>query len=358
MTGASDAQLCKVTSAECKACCHYPVPSAEAPNPLVASTLFKALMQIREAGGVEGCGMARANDLMSFAGQFLLVLSRDGSSRLGAGTITETRREACLHIGAQTGERPCLTCRGNVRMKVYHCSHPRHLDTTLRACGSCPDHEPGGRRHAVQHWVVGATTDARGFRMLWRALSSIRRAGWDGRLYLFATPGMRVRWAALGHGRVLVVCRRRPSLGKWKNFLLSLAELYMREPGADAYLLVLDGAVFGSGWRGYLENHLWPAAEIGAVSLQAPDQSVPGSEARLLQVDPSWSISETQAFIFFPDAVRAFLSDAEVVHCCLGGMSHKEKEIDCVVRDWCTRTGREFWLHVPSSEAPNQRPAS
>ena len=46
----------------------------------------------------------------------------------------------CIHLGQQTGLRECSTCRGNVRLKVFACTHPLHRETTLEECGVCPDH--------------------------------------------------------------------------------------------------------------------------------------------------------------------------------------------------------------------------
>ncbi len=50
-------------------------------------------------------------------------------------------RGPCVHLGPQTGLRECATCAGRVRVKVFACAHPRHGETTLAECASCPDHE-------------------------------------------------------------------------------------------------------------------------------------------------------------------------------------------------------------------------
>src|SRR5271166_753685 len=50
--------------------------------------------------------------------------------------------EAVLMNGKQA-LRDCLTCRGNVQLKVFSCLHPGHaLDptTTYKACERCPDY--------------------------------------------------------------------------------------------------------------------------------------------------------------------------------------------------------------------------
>lgn len=45
----------------------------------------------------------------------------------------------CIHFGEQTGTRQCQSCNGNVRLKVFSCSHPLHRETTLPECATCRD---------------------------------------------------------------------------------------------------------------------------------------------------------------------------------------------------------------------------
>jgi hypothetical protein len=49
---------------------------------------------------------------------------------------------ACRHLGEQTGWRDCPTCRGNVRLKIFACAHPEHVETTRQECRICPDFAP------------------------------------------------------------------------------------------------------------------------------------------------------------------------------------------------------------------------
>src|SRR5258708_7776188 len=34
------------------------------------------------------------------------------------------RREACEHLGGESGLRECTTCQGHVRVKTFVCAHP------------------------------------------------------------------------------------------------------------------------------------------------------------------------------------------------------------------------------------------
>jgi len=48
----------------------------------------------------------------------------------------------CRHLGEHTGLRDCPTCQGHVRVKVFACRHPRHVETTLAECELCEDFKP------------------------------------------------------------------------------------------------------------------------------------------------------------------------------------------------------------------------
>jgi len=46
----------------------------------------------------------------------------------------------CDYLGDQVGERLCPTCGGSVRIKLFACQHPKHIETTLRDCLRCEDY--------------------------------------------------------------------------------------------------------------------------------------------------------------------------------------------------------------------------
>jgi hypothetical protein len=54
----------------------------------------------------------------------------------------KVRYGSCRHLGGVVGERICDGCRGNVRLKVFACSHPAHEATTLSDCQKCADYQP------------------------------------------------------------------------------------------------------------------------------------------------------------------------------------------------------------------------
>jgi tetratricopeptide (TPR) repeat protein len=53
--------------------------------------------------------------------------------------VSPNRGLSCRYFGTQIGLRTCDTCAGNVQVKVFECTHERHIDTTLDECRSCVD---------------------------------------------------------------------------------------------------------------------------------------------------------------------------------------------------------------------------
>lgn len=53
--------------------------------------------------------------------------------------LLERLKGRCRHLGGQIGLRECPGCQGNVRIKVFACSHPSHGETTAAECEQCDD---------------------------------------------------------------------------------------------------------------------------------------------------------------------------------------------------------------------------
>ena len=101
----------------------------------------------------------------------------------------------------------------------------------------------------------------------------------------------------------LELVRRAAPLGVIGNWLLGLSELLVREPAADAYLMVQDDVVFCRNVRGYLERTLWPAQRVGLASVYRP--GVYGSpQAGLAPVDVGRGLMGALTYVFPPPAAR------------------------------------------------------
>ena len=135
-------------------------------------------------------------------------------------------------------------------------------------------------------------------------LDSLIRAGWE-RPRLFVDTATTIATRHIG----LPLTVREPRIGAFPNYYLALAELVMRDPEADAYMLAEDDVLFSDreDLRAYLEDVLWPSDSVGAVSLYC--------SSVYTRPDPGWHRFDGEwvwgalAFIFSPESARRFLSD-------------------------------------------------
>ena len=66
------------------------------------------------------------------------------------------RDDPCRHLGEVIELRPCTTCVGEVKIKVFACCHPAHSETTLAQCQECCDYASGSvdDAHEKPEWDV------------------------------------------------------------------------------------------------------------------------------------------------------------------------------------------------------------
>ena len=348
ISGAKDESLFPVSQRECEFCCKKREPMHEAPNGLVASVLSKALEKIIELEGVDGCTREHAEVMLPAAGMFLQMASPTGP----VNDLPVPRRllsaPPCRYLGRQSGSRKCKTCKGNVQLKVFHCRHPEHEETTLRECARCADYQQRSASDPVEFWAIGVTAAPRESSTLDRTLASLRKGGWDETVHLFSEQGTEPELNGNGYGSLVNIERREPALGAWGNFYLALCELYLRDPDADAYFLLQDDVVFTAGLRTYLEETLWMNDQPAVVFLHTPSHLAPEKGTGFFPASLGWSAWGAQAMVFSNSAVRRFLSDLDVVEHRQKGIFDGRKNVDSVIGDWCSRNGIGMWLHAPS----------
>ena len=297
----------------CEACCRSFPPSTARQNPVTASLLAELAGEIQSRGGVTGCDSARASQLLNIA---LRDLSFDEERRSTAADIALSR---------QASREP--------------------LAVTVPP----PSHRCGSR---VQSWAVGITTAPRRQPTLEPCLQSLRSAGWDS-LFLFVDGPV----AAPRDLRGVTTIVRETSVGAWANYWLSLAELLLRQPHADAYLLVQDDAVFDarSGLRHYLEQVLWPGSGPCLVSLYGSSTYTAGRSAGWSILPEKW-VWGALAFVFPRELAKRFVTDPQVFEHRWSQTSGSTGSftpgspagIDVVIGYWADIHGVPIWFPTPS----------
>jgi hypothetical protein len=355
LSGVMDPRLCEVRRDVCQACRESSDPSLTSINSIVASLLFRLADRVVERGGVAGCDTRSAVHLRDCAEEYLELRFQ------GEGSAPAPRRtgSACLHQGSQVGARLLVTASGFDRLSVYECKHPDHFETTIPECQRCRDWTdkpltssvsierlvPRPRQRfgpRIKSWAVGVTTAPRAKSTLDACLDSLSRAGWDvPRLFVDSGVTIADRFSDLP------LTFRETKLGPWPNYYLALVELLMREPEADAFMLVQDDVVFDDrhDLRSYLAEILWPADPIAAVSLycsKAYTRPVSGWH----ELETRW-IWGALAFVFPRESAKRFVTDPLV-------FEHRSNpteglvNIDILIGRWAHEQRLPIWFPSPS----------
>lgn len=308
LIGSSQRRLCEVSRDACDACVRAAAPTRSGINPVFASLLHHAASELQRAAS-HGSDLGHAAKLLKLAEDNLACHYPETAAIESAGQ-TEVRG------GGPNGAAP-------------------------RLAEAIP---PMARRAdaGVATWAVGVTTAPRQQPTLDRCLDNLRRAGWQ-QPQLFVDGGAQL---ADRHGR-LDVTYREQKVGAWANFYLAMIELLMRQPHADAYLLLQDDALLfdGENVREYLQGCLWPDGPVAAVSLYCP--------ASYTRRQPGWYswpgtwVWGALAFVFDPAAARQFVSDPLVIEHRWQGR-RGDAQVDVVIGRWAQRQGKQVHYCVPS----------
>jgi hypothetical protein len=230
------------------------------------------------------------------------------------------------------------------RLRVAHAwpvPGPRPLPPFTGLRDLIPAPPTRGRR--ITSWAVGVTTAPRREPTLARCLDGLARAGWDAP-HLFMDGAVRVP-DRFGH---LPGTLRSPAAGAWPNHYLALLELTLRQPEADAYMLLQDDALMydGENVRAYLEETLWPGGAAPIVSLFCP---APYTARRFGWHRFRWPwVWGAQAYIFSRAVAQRYLADRRVCRhrwrSARGGLT----QIDVVLGRWAWWRRIPVWFPTPS----------
>lgn len=298
LSGVHTELLCRVSTELCHNCCRFITPDADRLNPVFASRLYELSGVILRDGGVDGCDARQAEILKRRTQSDLVVESESDPG------VDSTTRKTLL---------------------------PRLISM------------PWWKTPKIASWSVGITTARRSESTLARCVDSVVHAGWSSpRLFIDG------RVALPESCRSLPVTTRDTAVGAWPNYYLGLAELILRDPMADAYLLLQDDALLCpcSTLRPYLESVLWPANRDGVASLycsRAYTRSRPGWY-RYRRV---WKWGAL-AFVFSRRAAQQFLYSRYVIKHRWRLGSYGRANVDGVIGRWARRDRIPLYYPTPS----------
>jgi hypothetical protein len=356
VSGVFDPSFCEVRRDACHYCTQSSPSGPTDLNPVLASILYGLTRTVIQRGGVDGCSTEQAAILQGRAEYFL------DHDPVEVDTPYRPARfsRPCRHLGESIGVR--LDSQGGqiLRTVVSRCHHPDHRETTDVECLGCLDwsDRAGFDRDViasslpipeqrcgpiVRSWSVGVTTSPRRRPTLEWTLDGLSRAGWqDPRIFMDGEVTIPHRHAGCP------ITYREPKLGAWPNFYLGLTELLLRDPEADAYLMVQDDVEFFDGvrLRDYLESILWPGDRPGPVSLYSCQVAAARESGWTFHESP-WFLG-AHAFVFPGGIARAFLVDPVVLAHRRNGPNEGLANIDTVVGEWASRHATPIGFPTPS----------
>jgi hypothetical protein len=139
---------------------------------------------------------------------------------------------------------------------------------------------------------------------------------------------------------------REEGVGAWPAWFLTLAELLVQRPDADAYLMLQDDVALHDRepLRDYLERVLWPGDRPGLVLLfYSGHGTARGWHDRS---DPRHC--GAPALLFPPALARALVADPPVVQTVLASSADHHTPIPDVLNAWVRRRGIDCWHTTPS----------
>ncbi len=196
-------------------------------------------------------------------------------------------------------------------------------------------------------WACGVTTvPSRKLELLPRTLTSLAAAGFD-------KPHLFVDGASDGYGEATY---RMPVIRAYGNWILGLAELYIRNPTADRYAMFQDDFVMCKGVRKYLEQWYPERGYLNLYTFPSNERKQGGwYESALLNSDPKWQTGRgAVALVFNRKAVQILLTHQHMVDkpddvkVTRGGWLVAWRKIDGAVVTAMNKAGWREYVHMPS----------
>ena len=309
ITGVGATEACRVSRDACTACVESFLPSADDISPVIASLLYGVTEDILAADGVEGCDAETARRLNAWASDCIPLLAPDEEN-----SVAVTTRQG----------------RSAATLPPVETLVPRTVAANMAR---------------IEQWAVGVTTAPRRVSTLDACLDSLSASGFtEARLFMDASVPLPSAFAGME------VTLREPQIGAWPSYYLALVELLMRNPHADAFMLVQDDVLFFDhpDLKEYLSRSMWPEGTPAIASLFCPSEYTrPVDGWCQFSPEKAWVLG-AEAFVFSAEAARQFISDSIVIRHRLrlggDGLVH----IDDVIGEWAQRLRIPLYFPTPS----------
>lgn len=271
----------------------------------------------------------------------------------------------CRFLRERVGNVDCPTCTGRVSLKLFNCDvHGQCTQgkkvPNIASCVGCFEYQeisptiphdvpkvPNTPRKTLK-WSYGVTTvPSRRDDLLPRTLESLKAAGFDApRLFIDGAKGPYAAWDQLQY-----TCRY-PAVRCAGNWILSLMELYLREPCQDRYALFQDDLITLPNLRRYLEVtpyqrntylnlYTFPVNQALTHGRIKPGKKYAGFY-------PSNQLGKgALALVFDNDAVRALLTSKHLYDRAMNE-TRGHKSIDGGIVTAMRNVGYQEYVHDPS----------
>jgi len=299
---------------------------------------------------------------------------------------------SCVYLGPDTRETvTCPTCRGRVELKLFECAvlgcctlvkaapgvaccngnvdpqtnlyspclHRQERseghEKLLKAAAQTSETSPTPAPHSASLiWAYGVTTVLeRRDDLLPRTLASLKVGGFDApRLFVDGCAGGR-EWERFG----LEMTFRSPKIRTHGNWVLTLSEIFIRNPQAQRYAIFQDDFVTSRNLRVYLETS-YPdgkdGRERGYLNLYTmpSNQSIIPTEGQTGRQRHGWHLSNqfgrgAVALVFNREAVLALLTSEHMVGRPMDA-NRGHKAVDGGIVDSMRKAGWREYVHNPS----------
>lgn len=191
-------------------------------------------------------------------------------------------------------------------------------------------------------WAYGLTTVPKRLKDLFpRTLASLAKAGFD-KPRLFVDN---CEYPSLYDGFGLEVTHRWPCIRTYGNWILALAELYIREPNADRYAIFQDDFVTMLGLREYLEKCNYPTrAYLNLYTFPANQRLAPDKNGWYQSNQAGYG---AVALVFSRDAVTTLLGQQSMIER-PKDTKRGHKSVDGAIVSAFKKAGWKEYVHNPS----------